>query len=195
MKYDLTLFSNTAYYYARYRTPFRVTTMGESFHWMDREQVLDALFDITDPNGGIVIVSKKESGPLGYQKVIGEIITNFLGPKRRAGKGNTAIAVKCAWVLNNKKVLVLQKTEEEMKGDASKSCYDLPGRRVKFGEEALRRELLEGTGILCGEFEFKTDWSINQPDGLQLHILLYKASCEDDVISLSSEHKDINGWD
>lgn len=66
---------------------FRVTTMGESFHWMDREQVLDALYDITVPTGGVVVVSKKESGPPGYQETIDQIITKFLGSRRRAGKG------------------------------------------------------------------------------------------------------------
>ncbi|SHF22814.1 8-oxo-dGTP diphosphatase [Seinonella peptonophila] len=104
---------------------------------------------------------------------------------------NIAVAAKCALVSDNEKVLILQKTPEEMKGDASKSSYDLPGGRIKYGEEievALRRELEEETGVLCDDFELKTAWSVMRPDGVQLHILLYKADYNSQPIHLSSEH-------
>lgn len=104
---------------------------------------------------------------------------------------NIAIAAKCALVSEDNRVLILQKTQEEMKGDASKSSYDLPGGRIKYGEEvseALKRELLEETGISCDEFELKTTWSVMRPDGVQLHILLYKADYKNGIINLSHEH-------
>ncbi|OBF41678.1 methyltransferase type 11 [Mycobacterium sp. ACS1612] len=37
--------------------PFRLVTMGRSFHWMDREQVLTALDSIVDGDGGLVIAN------------------------------------------------------------------------------------------------------------------------------------------
>ncbi|MFD6161994.1 class I SAM-dependent methyltransferase [Nocardia sp. NPDC060256] len=36
---------------------FRIVTMGRSFHWMDRERVLDALDAIVEPNGAIVLAN------------------------------------------------------------------------------------------------------------------------------------------
>lgn len=105
---------------------------------------------------------------------------------------NIAIAAKCALVSDNNKVLLLRKTPEEMNGDASKNNYDLPGGRIKYGEEieeGLRRELLEELGIVCNEFALKTTWSIIRPDGLHLHILLYMSVYKNQSIKLSSEHE------
>ncbi|WP_246333790.1 NUDIX domain-containing protein [Thermoactinomyces mirandus] len=104
---------------------------------------------------------------------------------------NIAVAAKCALVKDDNQVLILEKTPEEMKGDASKSSYDLPGGRVKYGEEieaALKRELEEETGVFCDQFELKTAWSVMRPDGVQLHILLYKAHYNNQTIRLSPEH-------
>src|SRR5262249_42888268 len=36
---------------------FRLVTMGRSFHWMDREQVLAVLDDMVDDDGGIVLAN------------------------------------------------------------------------------------------------------------------------------------------
>lgn len=68
--------------------PFRLVTMGESFHWMDRDDVLLRLWDLVDNDGGIVIASKKIKGPEGYQQVVDKVVRKFLGEKRRAGKGH-----------------------------------------------------------------------------------------------------------
>ncbi|MCH5586341.1 methyltransferase domain-containing protein [Shimazuella sp. AN120528] len=67
--------------------PFQATIMGESFHWMDRDGVLNALYDVIASYGGIAIVSKKQIGPSGYQEVVDQVIKEFLGEKRKAGKG------------------------------------------------------------------------------------------------------------
>ena len=36
---------------------FRLVTMGRSFHWMDREQILTALDRMVDEDGGLVIAN------------------------------------------------------------------------------------------------------------------------------------------
>jgi SAM-dependent methyltransferase len=36
---------------------FRLVTMGRSFHWMDREQVLEVLANMVDGQGGLVIAN------------------------------------------------------------------------------------------------------------------------------------------
>ncbi len=38
---------------------FRLVTMGQSFHWMKREAVLEALFAMVDSGGGIVVVDEE----------------------------------------------------------------------------------------------------------------------------------------
>jgi SAM-dependent methyltransferase len=37
--------------------PFRLTTMGRSFHWMDQRETLDRLYSLTEPGGGIAILN------------------------------------------------------------------------------------------------------------------------------------------
>ena len=41
---------------------FRLVTMGNSFHWMDRARTLDALYDLVTDGGGIAVVG--EGGPI-----------------------------------------------------------------------------------------------------------------------------------
>jgi hypothetical protein len=35
--------------------PFRLATMGRSFHWTDQERTLDRLYDLSEPGGGVAI--------------------------------------------------------------------------------------------------------------------------------------------
>ena len=39
---------------------FRLTTMGRSFHWMDAEATLDRLYRMTEPGGGVALVTDGE---------------------------------------------------------------------------------------------------------------------------------------
>ena len=43
---------------------FRLVTMGESFHWMDRRQTLEALYDLLSVGGGVAIVGRGSPLPL-----------------------------------------------------------------------------------------------------------------------------------
>jgi len=71
------------------RGSFRLITMGQSFHWMDQKGVLEELYALTSVNGGVAIVGTE---PIDQNlqadkkdKAVKELITKYLGPKRRAG--------------------------------------------------------------------------------------------------------------
>jgi ubiquinone/menaquinone biosynthesis C-methylase UbiE len=61
---------------------FRLVTMGRSFHWMDREQVLTALAEMVDDDGNLVIANDSNlvlpSTP--WQQAVGEVQRRFLPP-------------------------------------------------------------------------------------------------------------------
>jgi ubiquinone/menaquinone biosynthesis C-methylase UbiE len=65
---------------------FRLVTMGRSFHWMDREQVLETLDDMVHDDGGVVIVNDGclvWSGTA-WQQAIADLQQRFL-PKLETG--------------------------------------------------------------------------------------------------------------
>jgi ubiquinone/menaquinone biosynthesis C-methylase UbiE len=72
---------------------FKLVTMGNSFHWMDRNRILDEFFKITTDRGGIVITGSNNiwkiwSGDQNdWQSTVKDIIRKWLGEKRRAGSG------------------------------------------------------------------------------------------------------------
>ncbi|GAB3838134.1 hypothetical protein [Dactylosporangium cerinum] len=74
--------------------PLRLCTMGASFHWMDRDAVLAFLDTVVEPGGGIALLSgsasifSRSDGLEGaWLEVTREVVTEFLGPRRRAGSG------------------------------------------------------------------------------------------------------------
>lgn len=71
---------------------FRLVTMGASFHWMKQEEVLEKIYNLTEKNGGVVIMydtsysmgwEKKDIGQ--WKKIRLDILKKYLGEKRRAG--------------------------------------------------------------------------------------------------------------
>lgn len=66
---------------------FRLVTMGDAFHWMDRDAVLHTLYELLTPGGGVAIVSHTLATPEGYQELVDATLKRFLGEKRRAGQG------------------------------------------------------------------------------------------------------------
>ena len=70
---------------------FRLVTMGGSFHWMEQEQVLNQLYAMVEPGGGVAVSGGAK--PLEFSsrasqkdKAIQEIIKKYLGAERRAGE-------------------------------------------------------------------------------------------------------------
>lgn len=66
---------------------FTLVTMGRSFHWMDRAQVLAALDEMVDDEGSLVIANDSNlvlpSTP--WQQAIGDIQRRFLPPDYQPG--------------------------------------------------------------------------------------------------------------
>ncbi len=59
---------------------FRLVTMGRSFHWMDREQVLAVLDDMVDDDGGVVLANDSclVRPATAWQRAIQELQPRFL---------------------------------------------------------------------------------------------------------------------
>jgi ubiquinone/menaquinone biosynthesis C-methylase UbiE len=67
---------------------FRLVTMGRSFHWMDREQILTALDRMVDEDGGLVIANDSclVRPTTTWQRAIEDIQRRFLPPDQQPGK-------------------------------------------------------------------------------------------------------------
>ncbi len=75
---------------------FKLVTFGQSFHWMDRERVAEAVYDLLEPGGALALISHAHEGrpqpagpghPLIPHEAIRALIECYLGPRRRAGQG------------------------------------------------------------------------------------------------------------
>ncbi len=67
-----------------------LATMGASFHWMDRDQVLRDLDALITADGAVVVVSggaPGDSKPPDWAQTVIDIRTRYLGAERRAGSG------------------------------------------------------------------------------------------------------------
>jgi SAM-dependent methyltransferase len=75
---------------------FRLVIFGQSFHWMDRDQVAEAAYEILEPGGALALISHAPDGrprpespghpPIPHE-AIRALIERYLGPRRRAGQG------------------------------------------------------------------------------------------------------------
>ena len=69
---------------------FHVVTMGESFHWMDRDATLQTLSGMVAHDGGIVIAWSHVDASIPVNEwlnVANEVVKTWLGEARRAGSG------------------------------------------------------------------------------------------------------------
>ena len=66
---------------------FRLATMGNAFHWMDRDETLRALDRMVVPGGGIAVIGDQQGSPPAWQQTIDTVIRRWLGETRRAGSG------------------------------------------------------------------------------------------------------------
>jgi len=69
--------------------PFRVTTIGQAFHWMDRDEVLRKLAILIVEGGGLALVNPGKRRPQeSWEPVADQIVAKFLGPRTRHPKSN-----------------------------------------------------------------------------------------------------------
>ena len=72
---------------------FKLITLGQSLHWMDEITVIDQLYELLEPSGGLFIVggggvsifSQKNPNVQSKDAAIKRLVTKYLGPERRAG--------------------------------------------------------------------------------------------------------------
>jgi ubiquinone/menaquinone biosynthesis C-methylase UbiE len=64
------------------RGTFRAAVMGQSFHWMDRDQVLKDFYSLIEDGGGIALINPGRRRPQeSWEPVVGEIVARYLGPR------------------------------------------------------------------------------------------------------------------
>ena len=68
---------------------FRVVTMGQSFHWMDRDTVLEVLSGLVEDGGGLALFNPGKRRPQeSWEPVAGAVVTAFLGHRPRDPRAN-----------------------------------------------------------------------------------------------------------
>lgn len=72
---------------------FRLVTLGNSFHWMDRADILAKVYALLEPGGGVAILGNPGGiweGEDQWERVAREVIVRWLGPRRRTRTGHFA---------------------------------------------------------------------------------------------------------
>ncbi len=68
---------------------FRVATIGQAFHWMDRDEVLRRLAILIEDGGGLALLNPGKRRPQeSWESVADQIVAKFLGPRIRHPKSN-----------------------------------------------------------------------------------------------------------
>lgn len=70
--------------------PFKLIVIGQFFHWMAQQKVLDSVVTKLQPGGGLTIIGVQGrlwSGRAAWHEVVLSVIKKYLGEKRRAGSG------------------------------------------------------------------------------------------------------------
>jgi SAM-dependent methyltransferase len=65
---------------------FRLVTMGNSFHWMDRQRTLEALYNLVLAGGGIAVVGHgapiPAPPPTPWRAAINDVVRKYIGDRR-----------------------------------------------------------------------------------------------------------------
>lgn len=148
--------------------PFRFVIMGQSFHWMDRDQALNALYDLLEPKGSLAIVYQKRHAPLAIRNAEDEIVKEFLDERRRAGHGyyehpldshevifaRSRFTALAPWNYSYER----QQTIDEAVGfvlSTSRATRQLLGDRAAEFEAELRKQFLVAAPV--GKFRLGVD--------------------------------------
>jgi SAM-dependent methyltransferase len=76
--------------------PYRLVTFGQSLHWTDEARVVEAVFDMLEPDGALAMIVHEVEGrpvppspgppPIPHAE-IETLVQSYLGPGKRAGQG------------------------------------------------------------------------------------------------------------
>jgi SAM-dependent methyltransferase len=81
--------------------PYRLVTFGQSFYWTDEVRVAEAVYDLVQPGGALVLAGHQAEGravppspgpPRIPHDEIEELVRKYLGPARRAGQSTAPAA-------------------------------------------------------------------------------------------------------
>jgi ubiquinone/menaquinone biosynthesis C-methylase UbiE len=68
---------------------FNVVTLGQSFHWMDRDVVLRRLAPMIADGGGLALINPGRRRPQeSWEEIASEVIARYLGPRLRHPRTN-----------------------------------------------------------------------------------------------------------
>jgi hypothetical protein len=68
---------------------FRIATIGQAFHWMDRDLVLGKLAALITDGGGLALLNPGKRRPQeSWEPIANQIVTEFLGPRTRHPRSN-----------------------------------------------------------------------------------------------------------
>lgn len=146
---------------------FDLTAIGASFHWMEQDKVLNEIYNITNQNEGIVIVSNTTSiyrnvNNEEWKDVIKKVIEKYLGERRRAGSSYFKESTdKFEDIIKRSKFSNLEVynkdytqewTIDQILGFLSSTSFAsrrLLGEKIEDFEDDLRAELLKlnNTGV------------------------------------------------
>ncbi len=80
--------------------PYRLVTFGQSFYWTDEVRVAEAVYDMIEPGGGLVLVGHQAEGraippspgpPRIPHDELRELVRKYLGSTRRAGQSTAPV--------------------------------------------------------------------------------------------------------
>lgn len=73
----------------RLHQPYDLIVSGNSFHWMDRELILNKSYELLNDKGGMVILAGNSvwNGEQDWQRRTVQVIRKWLGGERKAGQG------------------------------------------------------------------------------------------------------------
>ncbi|WP_328947309.1 class I SAM-dependent methyltransferase [Streptomyces sp. NBC_00250] len=148
--------------------PFSVATFGQSFHWMDRKRVATTVKGMLRPGGALVHIADEKTEtwpveglphPAAPRAAIDELVTRYLGPVRRAGRGvlphgtpggEATVLARAGFSGPERRVVpggqVLERTQDDVVAGVFSMSYSAPhlfGARGNAFESDLRRLLRE----------------------------------------------------
>ncbi|MFJ8064597.1 class I SAM-dependent methyltransferase [Psychrobacillus sp. NPDC096426] len=143
---------------------FRLVTIAKAFHWMDREKVLETLYEMVAYGGGIAIIDTYSSNKelLPWKEKVEEVVRHWYGNERRAGNStyshptisHQTIIANSKFDLEIHEIPTYEQvwTLDTIMGNLYSTSYGTKrflGENVQSFEKHLKEELLalDNTGI------------------------------------------------